>query len=141
MTAQLLSPQALTGERRIDAPHDAAWYRQSIEAPAMSFYRHQTLGAASMIPAPAMRVPMGRMSCPYSHRGSDVRPHEETQPHRSFRAFGARCGDATRRWSVGDVLSTDFWHPPTSTRQHGRQRILAVILAIILAALLAQLGW
>jgi hypothetical protein len=36
---------------------------------------------------------------------------------------------------------TDYRNPPTSERQHARQRILAVILAFILAAVLAQAGW
>jgi len=35
---------------------------------------------------------------------------------------------------------TDYWNPPTSERQHARQRVLAVIVAFILAAMLAQ-GW
>jgi hypothetical protein len=56
------------------------------------------------------------------------------------RAFGSRHRDTARRGYARDLITTDYWNPPTGTRQHGRQRFLAVILAAILAVLLAQAG-
>jgi len=53
---------------------------------------------------------------------------------------GPRKSGEPARWNRAG-LTTDFWNPPTSERQHGHQRILAVVVAFVLAAVLAHAGW
>jgi hypothetical protein len=79
----------------------------------MAGHLHKIHGADRLMPAQAMRAPLGNLSCPYSRR------------------------DAARR----DPWTTDYWNPPTTRRQHVRQRIVAVVVALVLAALLAHAGW
>ena len=94
-----------------------------------------------------MRAPLSGLSCPYSSRDVAGRECVPPQVHASLRSFGSierrpqvRTG-AADPWHCRDVLTTDYWNPPTSQGQHARQRILAVIVAFVLVAILAQAGW
>ena len=94
-----------------------------------------------------MRAPLRGLSCPYSSRdvvGGQCAPPQVHGHPRSFESIERRPKGRTKAadpWHCRDVLATDYWHPPTSQRQHARQRILAVIVAFVLAAILAQAGW
>ena len=70
------------------------------------------------IGASVTRAPLGALSCPYS---------------------GSSGAAGPRHWCAS--LTTDYWNPPTSERQHLRQRIPAAIVAFVLAAILVQAGW
>jgi hypothetical protein len=90
---------------------------------------------------PSWRAPVRALACPSSRRLAVRGPSEAPAPHRRVRAFGPRHKDEASRRNAGLLLTTDYWNPPTSKRQHARQRVLALILAVILAVLLAQVGW
>jgi hypothetical protein len=104
-----------------------------------------------LIPGPATKAPLGRLSCPYGSR--DPAAEADEDPRRAIGTQGAGrqdrtsdspadapCGHA-EPWDWRDSLTTDFWSPPTSESRRARQRILAVIVAFVLAAILAQAGW
>jgi hypothetical protein len=112
--------------------------------------------AYDLVPGVPTRAPLGRLSCPHSNRAVAGPADENRRCHDAFRAVetrdagwvhrsgdphaSARCGDADP-WHLHRSPTTDYRNPPTSERQHVRQRILAVIVALILAAILAQAGW
>ena len=107
------------------------------------YYLYKTHGVQDVIPAWATRMPLGALSCAYSHRDAARRQAEDPQPHQRFRSFGRNCRGASRgaRAADRDPWSTDYWNPPTTESQDTRQRIFAVTVAFILAAILAYAGW
>jgi hypothetical protein len=84
--------------------------------------------------AHAVRHGPGRQCAPPQVHGS-LRSFESIKRRPKGRT------EAADPWHCRDVLTTDYWNPPTSQRQHARQRILALIVAFVLAAILAQAGW
>lgn len=90
---------------------------------------------------PSWQAPLGALSCPSSQQLAMQGPSEALPPNRCVRAFGSRHKNAASRRDARGLLTTDYWNPPASKRQHARQRVLALILAVVLAVLLAQVGW
>ena len=105
---------------------------------------------AHVLSSGVLRAPLAGLSCPYSKRDVNGPADVYSGFHDAFGALGtqdassphanARSGDAAP-WRWRDSVTTNYWNPPTSERQHARQRILAVIVAFVLAAILAQARW